>query len=514
MGFLPDDVVLDQESPTPSPVPTPMRGRFLPDDVELDPVVPSLFSDPIGALTSSDWWLTRPSGERISAEQAVVGPASAALDALTAGHGDEITAGGNALIDALIGGPGYDSRLAEIRGIQNETPLAAQLLTGLAAAKLPIGSSIGAKDGLIKTGAKLAAEGAAYGGAYGFGEGEGSAADRITTAADTAKIGAALGPAIGLPIAAASKTVGALARKAPEWADKAYARAVGAKPGDFMRSAKSTAPRANEMGQMETALNRAIRDLKKENVFKGAMEPRDVLRQHVEKESQIAGELYRLLERADVKRGKTRLSPTYQRAMKFIDEAAPDEREVLRKRLAEWRQSMKSEGDGSLLFAQKAKEALYRREYPEGSRAVESLDKAIASDLRDFIERTTAALTPQAKGAVRQINRRLSAFEQTGAIIRRELGRDLGTSFFDKVLQFSRTSGGFGVPTLAGAYIGGIPGAALGAASGLAMRQASTPAGMAAIGRGLERMRGVNSPMPTRVAPVLAALQSQAEGVR
>ena len=37
---------------------------------------PTLFSDPMGALTSADWWLTRPSGERISAKEAITTPLS------------------------------------------------------------------------------------------------------------------------------------------------------------------------------------------------------------------------------------------------------------------------------------------------------------------------------------------------------------------------------------------------------------------------------------------------------
>ena len=124
------------------------------------PPTPSLMSDPIDALTSKDWWLTRPSGERISAAQAVVGPTSRALDALTFGLGDEIVAGGSSIFE-----PGtYDEKLDRVRGYQNSFKKASPVVdTGLqiaGAIKMPFGTSLKSTDGIIKGAGKLAAEGA------------------------------------------------------------------------------------------------------------------------------------------------------------------------------------------------------------------------------------------------------------------------------------------------------------------------------------------------------------------
>jgi len=184
-----------------------------------DPVVPSILENPIDAVSSKDWWKS----------QALQTPL-ALLNGLTFGMGDEITAGGNAVIDALRGkaelGDAYDQRLAQARQIEAETPLSTQLTTGLLGGfKLPIPSLVGkaasalpkaetfvqaAKNAGTLTKA-LAKEGAGYGAAYGFGAGEGGVADRISNAGEGALSGAALSTVLGAPVLAGGELVGLLA---------------------------------------------------------------------------------------------------------------------------------------------------------------------------------------------------------------------------------------------------------------------------------------------------------------
>lgn len=185
--------------------------------------LPSLFNDPIGALTSSDWWTTRPSGEKISAGQAVVGPVSKALDALTFGFGDEITAGGNSLLDALSGqniGEAYDQRLNQIRGVESSfdqaAPAASTALQIAASLKNPMimASKIGQVTGLGSKAIQAAKEGALIGGLYGFGEGEG-VSDRATSAVLSGAIGGTAGAVLAPAIDVGSNAIlNALSRKA------------------------------------------------------------------------------------------------------------------------------------------------------------------------------------------------------------------------------------------------------------------------------------------------------------
>lgn len=212
MGFI-DESELD---------PPATGGRFLSME-ELDPRPdegpafepyegPSFFSDPVGALTSADWWLTRPSGERITAKQAVAGPALAVNNALNP-FGDETVAAGNALLDDLYSGIGkftglydapagdYEARLREARGLEGEFREPAGLgvtvpLDLTSALKMPfpnvMSQAKGTQAALGNIG-KGAGLGAGYGALFGFGSGEGDIESRTASAGEGGLLGALLG---------------------------------------------------------------------------------------------------------------------------------------------------------------------------------------------------------------------------------------------------------------------------------------------------------------------------------
>lgn len=179
-------------------LPTYGPGQFVDDTM----ATPKLSEDPLGALTSADWWMTRPSGERISAEQAVVGPLMGALNALTFSGGDELVAAGNAGWEALQGGSfsdTYNKTLNEARGIENNTPIAAKVLTGLPAAlKIPVPNIWSTAPGLTSAGeniAKAALLGEGFGATQGFLEGEDGLQNRAINAAKGVIPGAIFGGA-------------------------------------------------------------------------------------------------------------------------------------------------------------------------------------------------------------------------------------------------------------------------------------------------------------------------------
>lgn len=135
-------------------------------------------------ITSSDFWLTRPSGERITAAQGVAGPALNTLNSMAFNLGDEATAGGAAVLDALGGkdfAPSYDERLAQARGavtdFRNASPGTAFMLDLAGASKMPIPDIMSKASGL-KSAAGNIAKGAGLnsllGALYGFGGGEGT----------------------------------------------------------------------------------------------------------------------------------------------------------------------------------------------------------------------------------------------------------------------------------------------------------------------------------------------------
>lgn len=179
-------------------------------DVEPPSSIGEAFSNAAGNLTSSDWWLTRPSGEKLSLGQAVAGPALAINNAINP-LGDETVAGGNSIIDYLTGNPTtYDQRLAQARGIEKSFDEAAPVMSGVldVAGALKLPTKFGTKaEPLTAMGriGQAVKEGAGYGAAFGFGTGEGTEA-RLQ--------GGALGGSLGALLSGGVSTVAEGVRKA------------------------------------------------------------------------------------------------------------------------------------------------------------------------------------------------------------------------------------------------------------------------------------------------------------
>lgn len=149
-----------------------------------------------------------------------------AADMASLGFADEISALGNATVDAMTGTPNnYDRRLRQERIQQKirdrDDPLASNAGrlagavgsgVGLARSGLSLtANAANAGHGLARTALASGAEGAALGGLHGFGSGEGGLANRLGQAKSGAAAGAVLGAASPLAVAgvsAAARRVG------------------------------------------------------------------------------------------------------------------------------------------------------------------------------------------------------------------------------------------------------------------------------------------------------------------
>ncbi|WP_062560367.1 hypothetical protein [Paracoccus aminovorans] len=181
--------------------------------------------------------------------------AQAAGDGLFFGFGDEISARLNAMTgyDANTGtygnwGTTYDDQLAAVRGqekqFREDHPYVA---TGaeIGGAMIPAVAGVGAVGQAASLGGKVArgaAAGAAMGGLYGFGEGEGRAADRADNAIGSAVTGGLVGGAIPL----AGSALGSLFR------NRAQSKAIA--------NAAKGAPTTEELRSMGNALYKQVDD--------------------------------------------------------------------------------------------------------------------------------------------------------------------------------------------------------------------------------------------------------------
>lgn len=479
-------------------VPTPAANtnadwRFAPDGV-LEMTTGSSFRDSAQPIPITRAEYAAKFGRNATGQsplEVAVGGVGNLANAGTLGFGDEIlsglaspiAAGLSQFTDQPMGIQEAYSRIlpdlrGDIAGFREENPIVATGQDIVGALTLPLGS-FKAADGVLKTAAKLSAEGAAYGAGYGFGEGEGGLDSRLENALSDARNGAIGGALLGGSGKALAKGVGALAQNAPKWAQKASNEAFGASVADFTKSTRQDGLLRTK-GGFKTELEQHFNTLRKNGILKGAKSAEDILQNHDAQSTPLAKQLNKYLNIADRNlKGKKVYPKQFTHAEAFITKRAPkDEVPTLKKELAKYIESLKTEGDGTIRELQDQKRILYNKVYPEGGKTREGLDQAIAEDLKVAIEAFTDSLLPKnLANAVKTTNRKLAPYEATRRLLETKVTQEATSKTHNKVKAFFRTSGGWGTPMLGGAYVAGIPGALVGAGLGKATQFGMSPAG-------------------------------------
>lgn len=494
MGFF-----LDEEDSGTASVP---GGFFIDESPEVKaPELPSLMSDPIGALTNLDWWFTRPGGEVIEPKQ-VLGAPLKALSGMTFGLGDEIVAGGSAGLDALLRGDpftqAYDQRLAEVRGIDKSlseaNPLVSTALEIGGALKTPVldlpgklGAAIPAAktipQAIGRTGAltaALAGEGALYGGAYGFGQGEGEG--RLAGLQEGAKSGGSISALLGAPFIAGSEIAGLLAPKLDELGKSAIRSSIGAREGDYAKTVKELdywdIPDDVDISSLT---KQALDDFSERGYLGKSTNPAEMTEKIVSLRKDLNDDLYKAINQFD-KTGKTAI-PSFERATKFIaDGKVPaDKADDYLDEIISLSEGIKNQGGGKLSYLQAQKEAL-RGKYVEGDLPRNGFNKELYHDLQKTIE----SYVPEVAG----INKDLQKTIIVEPIVKRGLTKEEAKNWLAQGFQYLRTSGAKTVtgPAILGTALGGYYGGLEGAAAGAALGLATTPKGLRAIGEKLKAL--------------------------
>lgn len=459
---------------------------------------PSLWEHPIDALTSKDWWTTRPSGEKVGLAQSVAGPALSALNGLTFGFGDEISAGGSTLWDALRGnlggqniGDAYDQRLAQARDIQKSfsdaTPIASGALQLAGGLKTPIIDAVGQLGKVLpkatsltgalgRTGAlttALAGEGALYSGLSGFGSGEG-AQDRFAKAEEGAKSGAKWSAALGLPLFAASELAAKYAPTLENQGEKLVRKSIGTRESDYGKTAKELDVWDIEDGQVETLTKKAIDYLDEKGSFGNDRNPQRMLTTVLNGEKKVNDEIGGLIREAD-KRGAS-VSPTFDRALQYIAEGniPANEVDTYIEKLDKLGSGISREGQGKLSYLQKQKIAVGSKYTPEDG-AANGFWRAVYTDLQKTIE--------DAVPGIKGLNEESQKFKIVKPIVQRNLSKEEASTWLGWIQQNIRTSGGtLTTPAIIGALSGGTVGGPIGAILGAGLATASTPRGQQILG--------------------------------
>lgn len=473
--------------------------------------IPSLLEHPIDALTSKDWWLTDNNGVQRSPMQSAAGAPMAALDALTFGSGDEITAGANAGIDALQGhdlGDAYDQRLAQSRDIQANTPIATKLITALASAnKIPLPSFVPKDAGILKKGLAIAGEGAGMGAAYGFGSGEGGLENRLKSAKDNAETGAVLSPLITALGSGVANLPGTISRIAGKTSDKIKASMLGARASDYLKSFKASGV-LDEDGELTSRLKEAVKNRIDDGILDGSLNTHDIFEKNHLDNKKAGAAIGDVIEGIDnLRMGDSAAdtikvgTPKFTSAQKFIKSLGINGKD-LQKELDNYVSEYKAANNGSLDFAHKEKIGLLKSVYGENGSPKEALDKYIGKDLTRHMYDSIKNIAGEDSPELQQFSKANKTFgdtEEIKPILRRQISVEEANTPTKTLKEGLRTSGGWGVPILAATELathyglnpglGLIPAATLGVA-----KAAESPGAQLLAARAAGALsRGINS---------------------
>lgn len=429
----------------------------------------------------------KPSGGGSAAETAQ-GVLTSTTQGLTAGLGDEITAGMDAgynyIGDLFHGrnkdismGQQYDAALAARREPQKQFeeqhPIASTVaeLGGSVVPALATGnpSTMLGKIGL----------GGGLGAAYGFGKSEGGAEQRAK--------GAALGGAFGAGTAGILGALGRAKNPFSRGAANMKEGVVGLKQSDFLKSAKQGFLSEID-GNPETALKTAVREMTDEGAFDGMFKGAgNFIKKNEATRDVIEQKINTILSKADDVRAQkgVKVEPQWIEISKQIKSLPPADRAAAIEEANKMLTARRPLVDGSLLGLQQEKIALNKKlakKYEAGN-ALQDIEIAMNRDIKRTIEEATAVFVPEAKGAIKEGNRKWGQYLNMNKILRRSLAEEEASHPFKSMLGMMRTSGGGGVGAITGALLGGPAGAAIGGGIGAA---ATTKTGKFLGARGLE----------------------------
>lgn len=451
--------------------PTVSVGRILSED-DLEPASPGIY-DLLGSGTPNEQ----------KARMFVGG-----LSQIIPGIGDEIVAGGSALVDALKGGSlsdSYNNRLQEVRNYQDAFDKRLSDASSVVstfqkvgpALLLPVPNAASKVDSLKAKALVSALEGGSVGAGLGFAEGRG-AEDRISKAQLGATVGSIVSPIATVALGAAGKVAPVL-----EDSSEALNRSsIRARFGDYAKDANEIGLIDVPGGNLETFTKQAIdKSLKADRFGKtrdfGKMasalnrEARDLSSQIDETISGYGGTV----------------KPSFQHSLDYLEagKVPADKVDSYLRRLGEIESKINTEGKGALPYIQQQKVA-FGKMFDPNDGALTEFNRRIYRDLQETIEKAVPQVKP--------LNTSLRELKVIEPVLKRGIALDESGNPVKSLIQNMRTSGGFGVPFLAGMYSGNP---VAGALAGVAGAYSQTPAGMAQGARILSSTASKAAKLPT-----------------
>lgn len=432
------------------------------------------------------------------------------------GLGDEITAGGSALLSALAGNnisDAYDQRLKETRDYQKafnqrldegmDGPASA-VFNIAGSALMPVPGGIFSKSPGIKAAAGNIAKGAGLGAALasatGFAGAEGGFDKRLESGENSALLGALAGGAISGIGEAGAK----LANTAERWIPALGRRSIGARQSDYAKTANDHGILDLPEGSLASATRAAVDDFIKNNKLGPSRDPSKMLEIANAGENDLVYAIGKVIQDFDASGGKVKVA--FDRALKYLEEGKvpADKFDAYLKRLGEIEAKINSEGGGRLSYTQQQKVA-FGKMYDPADTALNGFNRAIYSDLQRTIE--------EAVPGIKFLNSELQKYKLVKPILTRQLVAEEAASPMGKLVDFVKTTGGVGVPLLLGASLDGSDGAIKGLMAGAAIKYGTSPAGLKGVASKLGQLEkllsGSNAASALGSAGAIGALNAQ-----
>lgn len=464
--------------------------------------------------------------------------------------GDEIVAGGNALIDALQGkglSDSYDQRLTQARNLDTrygkEHPISSALnnamalfapLPGTRISALPeellpttasLSERLGAKitpsfltssseaalpelfsktrgllpaSGNILKGALL---GGAYSGTGGFLSADGGFENRLKAAIDSSETGTVLGGGLS-SLGEVAQGVG---NTLSDWAPGLNRASTGARQGDYAKTASQLNTIELPEGDLQTLTKSSLDDLLNKGVLGNSRNPSSMFKNAAANESDLVNQIGSIVSNYD-KAGNAPVNPTFDNALKYLEDGKvpADKIDSYLGRLGKLQSEINSEGKGSLSYLQQQKVAQGKL-YDINDTTLNGFNRAIYQDLKSTIENVVPEVSP--------INAELQKYKIINPILQRGISADEAVNPLKSFMQNIRTSGGFGtVGAGIGGAIGGIPGAIAGTAlAGIGGSALTSPSGQKLLSV-LAQKGGSLAPLGSKIefiSPLISALSGQ-----
>jgi soluble lytic murein transglycosylase-like protein len=332
----------------------------------------------------------------------------------------------------------------------------------------------------------------------------------------------------GVGTGMAQDGLSAAAENGPAWADTLENKALGIGKGDLTLSGRRSGLDAfdyvtNEdgtttrilSGDPETKLESSLRAVKEDGLFENGTNPEAVWTTAQSKADGLSKKIGEEIAAADEARQGVPVEPSFENAERYIENEAPAvDKEFLRDRLANIKQSIKDEGDGSYAFLQNEKVKLTNKTYAAGKEAAKDFDKQVGLDLRQTIEGGAPEVGP--------LNQKLGQYLEVLPKLTNTLSKEGAKNPFEFASNLTRTTGGIAGTAILGGVLGhGSPiGAMLGAALGGAIRYGGSPGGLMNQAKALRWLSSTAPSVPAGLAasalPLTAApaLVSALQGSR